>query len=59
MARITEYCMPERADDLKTFYVVLDSSRVDSICSFFRNKANECALILLERLPAVCTILRT
>lgn len=55
MARITEYCMPEWADGLKTFYVVLDSSRVDSICSFFRNKA----IILLERLPAVGTILRT
>ena len=55
MAHMTEYCMPERADDLKTFYVVLDSSRVDSICSFFRNKA----IVLLERLPAVCTVLRT
>lgn len=55
MARITKYCMPERVDGLKTFYIVLDSSRVDSICSFYRNKA----IILLERLPAVCTILRT
>lgn len=59
MVGLTEYCLPERADGLKTFYVVLDSSRVDSICCFSRNKANQCALILLERLPAVCTILRT
>lgn len=34
MAGITEYCMPERADGLKTFSVVLDSCRVDSMCFF-------------------------
>ena len=34
MAGITECCIPEIADVLETFYVVPDSSRVDSICFF-------------------------